>query len=368
MRFDWRQVAKPPAHDEAEITVIGPGFGECIVVHSGDGQWLIVDSCREPDTKSPVALHYLNALGVDPVHAVRWVVATHWHADHVGGLGEVFAACRSAQFFCAAALGEKEFIHYLTRTGRVTKPDNAKDFRQVFDELVTRRGTPFWTLGGRVLFTRPPTRVQPEFRIEALSPSDKEYSLFLDRIASDVRAKGVPYRAVVASDPNHLAIVLSLRWGNDALLLGADLLREATSDRGWLAAVSQGQTLRAPPADLVKIPHHGSAGAHSDEMWTNLLARKPESVLTPYSRGKKDGRPPKRSDLERISSLSRQTILTAPTESGRARKKNSAIALALSQRHIVTRRLKARIGIARFRRNIGSRNWNVELFGQAKRV
>ena len=40
---DWNL---PPAADELEVTVLGPGYGEAIVIHYGKGQWVIVDSCK----------------------------------------------------------------------------------------------------------------------------------------------------------------------------------------------------------------------------------------------------------------------------------------------------------------------------------
>jgi len=53
----------PPQPDEFELSLFGPGVGECIVTHIGYGQWVVVDSRLSPDTKQPIALSYLNRLG-----------------------------------------------------------------------------------------------------------------------------------------------------------------------------------------------------------------------------------------------------------------------------------------------------------------
>jgi hypothetical protein len=365
MPFDWHQVGTPPASDEIEVTVIGPGFGECIVVHVGLGRWLIVDSCRDPETKQPVALKYLQALGVNAGECVDWVVATHWHSDHVGGIGETLAACTSARFVCATVLQKREFLKYAAQSRVVSGPGTALDFLGAFEELMHRKATPVWTTGGRVLATRAATGGQPEFRLEALSPSDAEFSLFLSNIAGQVRVKGMPHRAYVSTDPNHAAIVLSLRWGSDAVLLGADLLSHSSPDRGWLAAAGQATILLAPKASLVKIPHHGSESAHAESMWSDLMEADPVAVVTPYSRGKKEGRPPKKSDLARIVKLSSEAYLTAPTESGRARKKTSPVAVGLAQSGITMRSLSANVGLVRMRRAAGG-SWESALFGRAK--
>ncbi|MGC1523037.1 MAG: MBL fold metallo-hydrolase, partial [Steroidobacteraceae bacterium] len=121
MAFDWKKVANPPAPDEVEVTVIGPGFGECILVHTGSGRWLIVDSCRDPATRQPAALLYLRSLGVDPATSVDWIVATHWHADHVGGIYELVSICSKAQFFCASVLQKREFLKYAAQTRAVAR-------------------------------------------------------------------------------------------------------------------------------------------------------------------------------------------------------------------------------------------------------
>ena len=71
--------------DQIEVTVIGPGFGESIVIHVGSNQWVVVDSCLDSRTGAPAALTYLNTLGVDPSVGVKLIVASHWHDDHIGG-------------------------------------------------------------------------------------------------------------------------------------------------------------------------------------------------------------------------------------------------------------------------------------------
>ena len=79
----------PPQANEIEVSLFGPGYGECVLLHLGFSDWVIVDSCLNKD-KSPPVLEYLRALGQDPAQVVKLVVATHWHDDHIGGLGVLF--------------------------------------------------------------------------------------------------------------------------------------------------------------------------------------------------------------------------------------------------------------------------------------
>jgi hypothetical protein len=74
-----------PAPDELEVSLFGPGYGECVLVHLGLGEWLIIDSCVNQYEGGNPALDYLKSLAIDPAEAVRLIVASHWDDDHVHG-------------------------------------------------------------------------------------------------------------------------------------------------------------------------------------------------------------------------------------------------------------------------------------------
>ena len=97
-----------PERSEIEVSLFGPGYGESIVLHLGENLWLIVDSCLDPLTGDPAPLTYLHHLHIDLATAVRWVVATHWHDDHIRGLGRIMHVCKAAEFVCSAALKHKQ--------------------------------------------------------------------------------------------------------------------------------------------------------------------------------------------------------------------------------------------------------------------
>jgi glyoxylase-like metal-dependent hydrolase (beta-lactamase superfamily II) len=108
-KLDGPTLENPPLTDEVEVSVFGPGFGECIVVHLTEQSWLVVDSCIDARTKEPAALVYFEKIGVDAAKDVRFVISTHWHDDHIRGIGRVVGKCELAKFVCAHGLGSKEF-------------------------------------------------------------------------------------------------------------------------------------------------------------------------------------------------------------------------------------------------------------------
>jgi glyoxylase-like metal-dependent hydrolase (beta-lactamase superfamily II) len=69
-----------PCTDTVEVTVLGGGLGESVVVHVGDNNWLIIDSFRR--NGQPAALEYLDQIGVSPA-SVKAVLASHWHQGPV---------------------------------------------------------------------------------------------------------------------------------------------------------------------------------------------------------------------------------------------------------------------------------------------
>jgi hypothetical protein len=49
-----------PNADELEISLFGPGYGESLALHLGNGQWMIVDSCVDSSSRRAAALGYLD--------------------------------------------------------------------------------------------------------------------------------------------------------------------------------------------------------------------------------------------------------------------------------------------------------------------
>jgi Metallo-beta-lactamase superfamily len=259
----------PPLEAELEVSIFGPGRGESVLVHLGAGDWIVVDSCIDQSDKRSPVLEYLQGLGVDASSQVRLVVGTHAHDDHVAGLSSVFRAAGSAYFVCSAAITSDEFFADVQADLEIEselRQSIRREYHLIFEE-VRRRGRS--EVGLRPLkrafeqgelWSRPETQTVPRARILALSPSHEAVTRAIDALARGT-ARGGDRKRLSATDPNEFAIALWIEVGDEAVLLGADLLNGPTGC-GWQAVLA---TFSNPfPASLYKVPHHGAPNAHSD--------------------------------------------------------------------------------------------------------
>jgi hypothetical protein len=369
MPFDWTTVGQPPAASELEVTIMGPGFGESIVIHVGDGEWVIVDSCNEPGQHRPAPLNYLEALGINASTAVTTVVATHWDQDHVKGIGDVIETCSAAKFSCASAFLEDEFQNYIEVMSIGPQDRGAKDIQKAFNALSDsgRVATPAFaglTLLRRVSSVDTQT-VRAELRV--LSPSEREYHLFLQEIASSMPPIREALRVAVARTPNLASVVLALQWEDCDVLLGADMERREEIDRGWNAVISTAQSLALRKSGLVKIPHHGSVNAHQDGMWNALLIKMPIATIVPFGKGVGASRPPTERDVVRVRSKASELLITAPHNRTTQTDRDAGITRSFRESGIRTSSVSKTIGLVRFRRNVGE-SWNKTLLGPAFQV
>jgi beta-lactamase superfamily II metal-dependent hydrolase len=367
--LDWNNLGSAPSPQEIEVTVMGPGFGESIVVHIGDNEWIIVDSCRERNEKVPAPSKYLKSIGVDAAIAVKVVVATHWDQDHITGMTDVINACKTANFLCAKAFHGTEFQGFLEERAFGTYDRGVKDIRGAFEALrKTGRGV-VGAYPGRIVLKRRVGEQGANFNFEmlSLSPSDKEFDLFLQELASEIPAKFSPLKSAVARTPNLSSVVLGLKWGDASALLGADMETRAETDRGWNAVIDQCNTVLFSGADLVKLPHHGSETGHHNGMWDRIMKPSPVGVIAPYGKGKGELRPPKRSDLARIKSKTSRLFVTAPHGNTKLSGRNPAVIRGFRESNIQTTSLYRAMGIVRFRK-LPASIWSVEMFGPAYEV
>jgi len=351
------EFGKPPDKGEFEFTLLGPGYGESIVLHVGEGVWILVDSCVG-EGGTPRVLQYLESIGVDPAEAVGLIVATHWHDDHIRGIANLVEVCSQATFCCASALCEKEFLTVadaLERRRPSFISSGLREIHNVISRLMQTRSSPKLALADRRLF------VQGNCEIWSLSPSDQAFQRFLRSISGLVTNRGGRGEMRVPDlSPNKVAIALWVRVDDVTMLLGSDLEK-----RGWTEILQSRQRPTAK-ASVFKIPHHGSESADAPEVWEHMLDFDPTAVLTPWRRG---GRAvPNQREVELILSRTSKAYVTARSSSSKRGPagRRSVVTRTIRESGIKLRQLSMSPGAVRLRYQLGSRTQlSVETFGAA---
>jgi hypothetical protein len=364
----------PPAPDELEISLFGPGVGECVVVHLGDNEWFVVDSCLNPETRNSVALEYFDALGVDVSTRVKGVVATHWHQDHYQGLGDLFARTKSAKFFCSAALQNLDFIRYVVSVGmeRVGTQQNAiHEFEIVLAELKRRAPAtqrmqsvgPEWALDGKELYRRHGSNIATAAFVQALSPSSATISLAFHEIAELLPTLGDAKRRPVAQGANELSIAIWVSVGGVHALLGGDLETGSNPATGWNAVVGSNLNANAR-ADCFKIPHHGSDTAHHNDVWTSMLGAGPVSIVAPFFA---TANPlPTQRDISRLKNASSAVYCSTRNSPPKSAKRIPAVEKTIKNATKSLRGTVNSFGQVRIRASSRAPAPSVELFGSAQ--
>jgi beta-lactamase superfamily II metal-dependent hydrolase len=363
-----------PEPDEIEVSLFGPGYGECAVLHLGAGEWLIVDSCLDSGSGRPAALAYLSSIGIEPATAVKLVAVTHAHDDHIRGIAEVLLTCESATFVRPVATTKDEFLALLDadEDGEATSGSVAvyREFRGIEEILVSRqtRGAPYAVKHGfsdRPVFRRSGSESVPQVLVRALSPSDEALNRSLVALRSLLPSGGL-VRRLTTDDPNTMCMALWVEIGDAHVLLGGDLENGPPPNCGW-AGVEQNLEQPSGRASVYKVAHHGSPDAHSEYVWSTLLAENVVAILSPWRRGRTPL--PSSEDRARLCNMTPRSYITADPDfrmsGGTARNRAAELSGAASD----VRLSEGETGQIRLRRSVvdGS-EWKVKLVKPAQKL
>jgi len=353
-----------PAHNEFEIVVFGPSWGESILFHYGNNDWAIIDSCIDEETKLPAAINYLNSIGVDHQNAVKQIVISHWHDDHLKGMASIIKECTAAKLNCSSAYFSREFLKLVNLNNQISMlhtDTGLSEFERIMCLLRETNRKLHHAAQDRLL-AKEIVATGVNFEFYAVSPSDSSISNFLNWVTTNFPVEKETERKIPAPSGNEAAIVNLVSINDNHILLGADMLEYRDKDRGWNAILKSVAFLHKKVCFL-KIPHHGGQSGHNQELWESRIDDDAVCILTPWSRN--EGLP-SHEDINRICALQDQVYATAKVRLSKKYKRDHAVSKLIRKTASGMRVASTSSGYIRSRRNIDfSTPWEIVLNGEA---
>ena len=322
----------PDAH-EVEITVLGKGYGESIVVHAGDGAWVVVDSFCENQKSDPAPLVYLNSIGVDLAKDVTAVVLTHLHADHYRGIDKVVRDCESAWFYLPGVLPQERWEAVLRRAAELPE-DEITGAGRVATAVHMARGRQ------KLRSVGPDSEIQTrrEGALRCVGPTSVAMTshIVTDDLSSALIRK-------ILREVNYTSTVLWLTIDGIRALFGADL-DEHDTGMGWSALMTeQSEKPWIQGASLVKVPHHGSRRAHCAELYREWCADPVAVIASNWN-----GNLPDEGTVGRLGAMCQQIYHTSVRNKDRDRHRDG-----------LSSNVHAPTGVVTARRRPGEDRWRV---------
>lgn len=410
---------EPPAPDEIEVTLIGgtAGYGECILIHIGNGDWVIIDSCVNAKTGDCAPISYLNDLSVDISRHVLYVLCTHWHDDHIKGLSSILEQCTSKTVFTLSCSDDREkwvyemlnnlnyhgnstVLNELTRTISMANEKGIKILPVKQDSLVFNiNGVTAYALSpsdevvkkfeeevasAQVKYHKALNQVIKLKTINAQSIQDatvleeETINSFANLIEERIDEKKViqeatnllTYKDAKRVEQNDRCVALLVSFNNHHIVLGADLENETLDYglSGWMS-VAKCSSMNGIASSLFKIPHHGSETGYCDFFLKSFVKNDATMKLTAWAKG--DKLIPKTEMLGKYYAHSQKMYITTTTLLKREnREEDKSIKKEMERTTEAIYELRPQLGIIRSRMkfNSPSDSWQTDYFGSAEKI
>lgn len=191
----------PPMEEEKstlQITYLDVGQGDCTFILLPNGETMLIDAGNQGDGQS--IIRYIQD---QDVTVLDYIIATHPHTDHIGGMAEVIRAF------------DVKNVYMPKRSHTI------ETFENLLDTIAEKDLTIQTAKAGKVLFD------EGSLKAEFLAPVGEGYS-----------------------NLNNYSAVLKLTYHNKHFLFMGDAEQEVESE-----LLESGQDLSA---DVLKVGHHGS--------------------------------------------------------------------------------------------------------------
>lgn len=298
-------------------------------------------------------------MGIPP-NAIKLVIASHWHNDHIKGISKVVSEATEAKFVVSSALKYDEFAALLEIDQNMhTRQNSINELRLALQILKERKSSITSASQDKDIWYSN----HKNCLVRALSPSDFAEDLARKEIAQIVDGFDSANRKILDINPNHNSIVVRIEAEDKDILLGSNLEETGEVKAGWSAilnAINRSQQ----SASNFKVAHHGSETSYMPEVWNELLSPNPIAIITPF-KGGKTKLPTYESTNKILGHTSYAYITSDPSIKFRPKKRDHKVEKTIKQLGYNPVELTYPDGHVRLRSKVNEDNWRMELFGSA---
>lgn len=274
-----------PANHKVKVVVFGRGTGEAILIEISANEWIAVDCFNHPKEKKPAAISYLEKKGIDPKVALKKIIITHFHEDHIKGMLEMIkAASDNCNVYISQALTAKEAFEYYSNLNVLHDNPNlsgVSELCNITNYMDSLNRSVIKVKQDQVIYNN------DNYQITAIAPSEfdsqKSQEKFIS-LLSKTEDGVIPQAAKI--NPNHFCIVLNIscKKTNKNIVLGADLEICPSPEGGWNSAMSSVMAPAHNSIQVMKIPHHGSCTGFHEKTWEDHVEKDAISILTTFDK------------------------------------------------------------------------------------
>lgn len=365
------KIAEPPLSEEFEFSLIGGGkaYGECIVLHLGEGNWGIIDNCVNPKTRKPLSLEYLKKINV-PFGNVKFILCTHWHQDHITNITSVFKSCSNAEFYISSALNCEEFLRLLDFKGSIRSNFNpAREFIKLAEyskdsgRKLIRVNQDQLIFSGKI--------AQKTITCHTLTPTEETKELFEQSLRNLLQNLEPGISDIVSKpEPNLQSVVSFISIENEFnVLLGGDLELSPKNNVGWQGVLSSKVLIGKSLSSIFKVPHHGSENGFDNKIWAKIIKTKSSLLATtPMLKGK-NTLLPAANMIVNMCDFSKENYLTSNPYKFKEGKYKPKIQKIINTLGYKNKKIGYELGQIRFRKNFeDDSDIRVEIFGEALKI
>jgi beta-lactamase superfamily II metal-dependent hydrolase len=354
-----------------EFVLIGTGgdYGESILVNVGNNNWIVVDSCVNPNTRDTLPLEYLKNIGVNFSTDVKMIICTHWHDDHIRGISKLYKECTSAKFCLSIAKDQKKFLQLVKLDYQKVKSSESISSTVELTECLKikkdRNANFVHAVQDKTIFSHSDNGITSQ--VITLSPSEQIIEDYDNEISVLMTEYAATNRKIIDISPNDKSVVVLIKINEYRILLGSDLEVNADKKKGWYAILDDCQSLDDKKAKIFKIPHHGSENGYDKRIWEELVDINAISGITPFNRGK--GLPTKEM-LKIYLSHTVNLYITSYIGKNKPKKRKQRVSKAIENFNRSLRELRYNLGIVKCRINLKEENpdWQIEVIENAFQV